>query len=165
MQQSTPVLAPCGCKGSQASSLLRALRRAWLHVLGWPEGFALNACRRRFGRGLSLLSAHGTAMLCAIHGEADWGAGDLEDPLRARESELGSMSDEDNPYEIGRKTLHPELANVDKVLTNIENRELPYGAIGSFVKILVVRERRPDVYQKLPAELAKFKQGSLCNCH
>ena len=80
-------------------------------------------------------------MLCAVHGEADWGAGDLEDPLlRARDCVSGSMSDEDIPYEIGRKALHPELANVDRVLTNIKNRELPYAAIGSFVKILVVRQ-------------------------
>ena len=143
MQQSRPVSAPCSCRGSyQISCFLHAVR-AGLAACSQQVLMALLLpwLQEQVCRGLGLLHAHGKAMVRALRGKADWDAVDLEDPLSARGHVSGNMEDEGTFYEttVGGKALQPELANVDEVLANIDNRDLPYGAIGSFVSILAVR--------------------------
>ena len=72
-------------------------------------------------------------MACALRGEADWDAVNLEDPLGAMDCVSGSMDDWGVPYEIDRETLRRELAD-------IKRPELPHSAIESFVSVLAVRQ-------------------------
>ena len=76
-----------------------------------PDGFLLPYLQKQVDRGLGLLHAQSRAMVRTLWGVADRDA-----------------------------ALQHELANVEEVLANIKNKDLPYNAIGSFVNILGVRQ-------------------------